>query len=239
MPWSVSWTLLSERTGDPMSKFLNSAVGNVYKLVRGLHKAVILTLLLAGAAGAQQRVVAFGDSLTAGFGLPVEDGFVPQLEAWLQGQGADVEVVNAGVSGDTTSGGLSRVGWVLGEGADLVILELGANDMLRGVAPSVARANLDAILADITGRGIKVLLAGMLAPPNYGADYRAEFDAIYPELAQKYGVELYPFFLAGLGQADGLVAFYELMQSDGMHPNAAGVRMIVEDMGPAVLGALK
>ncbi len=206
--------------------------------MRGLHKAVILTLLLAGAAGAQQRVVAFGDSLTAGFGLPVEDGFVPQLEAWLQGQGADVTVVNAGVSGDTTSGGLSRVGWVLAEGADLVILELGANDMLRGVAPSVARANLDAILADITGRGIKVLVAGMLAPPNYGADYRAEFDAIYPELAAAYGVELYPFFLAGLGQADGLVAFYALMQDDGMHPNAKGVQMIVEDMGPAVLAAL-
>ena len=207
--------------------------------MRGLHKAVILTLLLAGAAGAQQRVVAFGDSLTAGYGLPVEDGFVPQLEAWLQGQGADVVVVNAGVSGDTTSGGLSRVGWVLGEGADLVILELGANDMLRGVAPSVARANLDAILAEITGRGIKVLVAGMLAPPNYGADYRAEFDAMYPDLAQKYGVALYPFFLAGLGQADGLVAFYGLMQSDGMHPNADGVKMIVEDIGPAVLAALE
>ncbi len=214
-------------------------VGNVYKLVRGLHKAVILTLLLAGVAQAQQRVVAFGDSLTAGFGLPVEEGFVPQLEAWLQGQGMDVVVVNAGVSGDTTSGGRSRVGWVLGEGADLVILELGANDMLRGVAPSLARENLDAILAEITGRGIKVLVAGMLAPPNYGVAYREEFDAIYPELAEKYGVELYPFFLAGLGQADGLVALYDLMQSDGMHPNAEGVKMIVEDMGPAVLGALE
>ncbi len=213
-------------------------VGNVYKAARALHKGVIITLLCAGVAKAQQRVVAFGDSLTAGFGLSVEEGFVPQLEAWLQGQGADVIVVNAGVSGDTTSGGLSRVGWVLGEGADLVILELGANDMLRGVAPSVARENLDAILADITGRGIKVLVAGMLAPPNYGAEYRAEFDAIYPELALKHGVELYPFFLAGLGKAEGLVAFYGLMQADGMHPNAEGVMMIVEDMGPAVLAAL-
>ena len=200
---------------------------------------MILTLLLTGAAQAQQRVVAFGDSLTAGFGLPVEEGFVPRLEAWLQGQGADVVVVNAGVSGDTTSGGLARVDWVLGEGADLVILELGANDMLRGVAPSIARANLDAILANITGRGIKVLIAGMLAPPNYGEDYRAEFDGMYPDLAQKYGAELYPFFLAGLGQADGLVAFYGLLQDDGMHPNAKGVKLIVADIGPVVLAALK
>jgi len=213
--------------------------GQIYMCFAALYKATILAFVLAGVANAQQRVVAFGDSLTAGFGLPVEEGFVPQLEAWLQGQGADVVVINAGVSGDTTSGGLSRVGWVLAEGADLVILELGANDMLRGVAPSVARANLDAILADITGRGIKVLVAGMLAPPNYGAEYRAEFDAIFPELAAQYGAELYPFFLAGLGKADGLVAFYGLMQSDGMHPNAKGVTLIVEDIGPAVLSALQ
>ena len=213
-------------------------VSKLYKAARAVHKGVIITLLCAGVAKAEQRVVAFGDSLTAGYGLPVEAGFVPQLEAWLQAQGADVIVVNAGVSGDTTSGGLARVDWVLGEGADLVILELGANDMLRGVAPSVARANLDAILADITGRGIKVLVAGMLAPPNYGADYRAEFDGMYPDLAEKYGADLYPFFLAGLGQADGLVAFYALLQDDGMHPNAEGVKLIVEDIGPVVLGAL-
>ena len=213
-------------------------VSKLYKAARAVHKGVIITLLCAGVAEAQQRVVAFGDSLTAGFGLSVEEGFVPQLEAWLQAQGADVVVVNAGVSGDTTSGGLARVGWVLGEGADLVILELGANDMLRGVAPSVARANLDAILADITGRGIKVLVAGMLAPPNYGAEYRAEFDAIFPELAEKYGADLYPFFLMGLGKADGVFELYAMMQSDGMHPNAKGVEMIVADIGPAVLAAL-
>jgi acyl-CoA thioesterase-1 len=134
---------------------------------------------------------------------------------------------------------LARVDWVLGEGADLVILELGANDMLRGVAPRVAKANLDAILANITGRGIKVLVAGMLAPPNYGEDYRTEFDGMYPELARKYGAELYPFFLAGLGQADGLVAFYKLLQDDGMHPNAEGVKRIVDDIGPVVLGMLE
>ena len=222
-----------------MSIFPSDLVGQLYKAARALHKAVIITLLCAGMAEAQQRVVAFGDSLTAGYGLPVEEGFVPQLQAWLQAHGADVEVVNAGVSGDTTSGGLARVDWVLGEGADLVILELGANDMLRGVAPSVARENLDAILAKITGRGIRVLIAGMLAPPNYGEAYRAEFDGMYPALAQKYGAELYPFFLAGLGQADGLVAFYGLLQDDGMHPNAKGVKLIVEDIGPVVLAALE
>lgn len=199
----------------------------------------MLTLMLTGVAQAEIRVVAFGDSLTAGFGLSGDQGFVPQLERWLQAEGADIVVVNAGVSGDTTSGGLSRVDWVLAEGADLVILELGANDMLRGVAPRVARQNLDAILADITGRGIKVLLAGMLAPPNYGAEYRAEFDSIYPELAEKHNAALYPFFLAGLGKADGVAELFSLMQSDGMHPNAEGVKLIVADIGPAVLQALE
>ncbi len=213
--------------------------GQIYRRFVALYKATILAVLLAGAANAQQRVVAFGDSLVAGFGLPAQEGFVPQLEAWLQGQGADVVVVNAGVSGDTTSGGLARVGWVLAEGADLVILELGANDMLRGVSPDVARDNLDAIVADITGRGIKVLIAGMLAPPNYGEAYRAEFDAIYPDLAEKYGVALYPFFLAGLGQARGVSELFALMQADGMHPNAKGVKLIVADIGPAVLAALE
>ena len=214
-------------------------VGILYKGTRALHKAVMLTLLLAGAAQAEMRVVALGDSLTAGFGLPVEDGFVPQLESWLQSEGADVIVVNAGVAGDTTSGGRSRLDWVLADGADLVILELGANDMLRGVTPSVARENLDAILTDITGRGIKVLVAGMLAPPNFGADYRAEFDAIYPELAEKHNADLYPFFLAGLGQANGISELFSLMQADGMHPNAKGVKLIVADIGPYVLRALE
>jgi len=199
----------------------------------------MVTLLLAGIAQAETRVVAFGDSLTAGFGLPKEEGFVPQLENWLQQQGAHVVVVNAGVSGDTTAGGLSRVDWVLAEGADLVILELGANDMLRGVSPDVARQNLDAILADIGGRGIKVLIAGMRAPPNYGSEYRAAFDSIYPELAEKYNAELYPFFLAGLGEASGVAELFSLMQPDGMHPNAKGVELIVADIGPVVLDALQ
>jgi len=204
-----------------------------------LHKAVIITLLLAGAASAQQRVVAFGDSLTAGFGLPEAEGFVPQLQNWLQAQGTDAVVVNAGLSGDTTAGGLARVDWVLAGGADLVILELGANDMLRGVSPAEARRNLDSILAIMTGRGIEVLLAGMLAPPNFGAEYRAEFDAIYPDLAEKYDVAFYPFFLAGLGQADGVSELFALMQSDGIHPNAEGVKKIVADIGPVVQQALK
>ncbi|MCF6273027.1 MAG: arylesterase [Rhodobacteraceae bacterium] len=218
-------------------------VGKIYKCFiagRKAHFVVAMAMaLLASTAQAQQRVVAFGDSLTAGFGLPQEQGFVPQLQAWLQGQGVDAVVINAGVSGDTTAGGKARVGWVLDEGADLVILELGANDMLRGVSPAEARRNLDAILAEITARGIKVLVAGMLAPPNYGEDYRVEFDAIYPELAAKYGADLYPFFLQGLGQAEGVAELFSLMQSDGMHPNAKGVQLIVEDIGPVVLDALQ
>jgi len=219
---------------------LTVLVGQIYKPLGAVCKATVLAIVLAGAVqAAEKRVVAFGDSLTAGFGLDEAEGFVPQLEAWLQAQGADVDVINAGVSGDTTAGGLSRVGWVLSEGTDLVVLELGANDMLRGVTPAEARRNLDAILSEISGRGIDVLVAGMLAPPNYGAEYRAEFDAIYPELAEKYGADLYPFFLMGLGEANGVAELFSLMQPDGMHPNAKGVKLIVADIGPAVLAALE
>lgn len=213
--------------------------GKIYRGGARLHKAVIVTLMLASGVVAEQRVVAFGDSLTAGFGLPQEDGFVPQLQSWLHAEGVNAVVINAGFSGDTTAGGLSRVDWVLSDGADLVILELGANDMLRGVSPAEARRNLDSLLENITGRGIKVLLAGMLAPPNYGADYRAEFDSIYPDLAEKHDVALYPFFLAGLGQANGVAELFALMQDDGMHPNAEGVEKIVADIGPAVQAALE
>ncbi len=223
-------------------------IGQIYKpsewrykvghVTRMMAIVTILAVMSAGGVAAQQRVVAFGDSLTAGLGLPEAEGFVPRLEAWLQAEGLDVEVVNAGLSGDTTAGGLARVAWVLDGGADLVILELGANDMLRGVSPALARQNLDAILAEITARGIKVLLAGMLAPPNYGAAYKVDFDAIYPDLAEKYSATLYPFFLQGLGAAQGVDELVGLMQSDGIHPNAKGVGMIVEDIGPVVVEVL-
>ena len=215
-------------------------VGKIYKGLKAHYKALLLVILTSGAVQAETlRVVAFGDSLTAGFGLPDSEGFVPQLEAWLKGQGADVEVINAGLSGDTTSGGLGRVAWVLAEGADLVVVELGANDMLRGVSPAEARRNLDGILAEISGRGINIVLAGMLAPPNYGAEYREEFDSIYPDLAEKYDATLYPFFLNGLGGAGGVAELFALMQPDGMHPNAKGVKLIVADFGPTILAALE
>jgi len=155
---------------------------------------------------------------------------VPRLEAALRKEGLDVDVINAGVSGDTTAGGLARLDWVLASvngGADAVIVELGANDGLRGVDPRTTEANLDAILSRLRNRDVAVLLAGMWAPPNLGREYADAFNAIYPRLAKKHGVALYPFFL------DGVAAEAALNQGDGIHPNAAGVAVIVERILPA------
>jgi acyl-CoA thioesterase I len=174
------------------------------------------------------KIVAFGDSLTAGFGLPAKDGFVARLQAALAAHGTDVEIVNAGVSGDTTSGGLARLDWSVPEGTNAVILELGANDMLRGVRPQVTRAALETILRRLTDRHIAVLLCGMRAAPNLGADYAKSFESIYPDLAAKYGALLYPFFL------DGAAANLDLLQHDGLHPSAAGVDVIVARILPRV-----
>ena len=172
------------------------------------------------------HVVALGDSLTAGYGLPAKDGFVPRLEAALAAEGVSVVIANAGVSGDTTSGGLARLDWSLPPGTDAVIVELGANDMLRGIDPQVTRDALDAILARLAQRHITVLLCGMKAAPNLGDDYGRTFDRIYPELAAKYGALLYPFFL------DGVAADRTLTLPDGLHPNAAGVGVIVRGILP-------
>lgn len=174
------------------------------------------------------RLVAFGDSLTAGLGLPAKDAFPAKLQAALKAKGHDVVIENAGVSGDTTSAGLSRLDWSVPEGTQGVILELGANDALRGLDPSIAEKSLDAILARLKERGIPVLLAGMVAPPNLGGGYGERFNAIYPRLAGKYGVPLYPFFL------DGVAGQAKLNQPDGIHPTAAGVDVIVERITPAV-----
>jgi acyl-CoA thioesterase I len=174
------------------------------------------------------KIVAFGDSLTAGFGLPAKDGFVARLQAALAARGTAVEIVNAGVSGDTTSGGLARLDWSVPEGTSAVILELGANDMLRGVRPQVTRAALETILRRLTDRHIAVLLCGMRAAPNLGADYAKSFESIYPDLAAKYGALLYPFFL------DGAAANLDLLQHDGLHPSAAGVDVIVARILPRV-----
>lgn len=195
--------------------------------------AVCAVLILAPAALAAERtVVAFGDSLTAGYGLAQRDSFPAQLERYLAAAGHPVKVVNAGVSGDTTAGGRSRLAWTLAEPADLVIVELGANDGLRGIDPAETRRNLDAILTELGKREIKVLLAGMLAPPNLGSDYGGDFNGLFPELAEKHDVMLYPFFL------DGVAAKPDLNQADGIHPNAAGVEIIVNKIGPYVIELL-
>ena len=174
------------------------------------------------------KIVGFGDSLMAGYGLDAGQGFPEKLEKALRDKGHDVVIANAGVSGDTTSGGLSRLDWSVPDGTQLVILELGANDMLRGVGPDITEKNLDAMLARLKERDIPVLLAGMRAAPNLGPDYRSAFDQIYPRLAEKYGVPLYPFFL------DGVAANHAYLLEDGMHPNAAGIDRMVEKLLPEV-----
>jgi acyl-CoA thioesterase-1 len=172
--------------------------------------------------------VALGDSLTAGLGLPERDGFVARLLAALAAKGVAAEIVNAGVSGDTASSGLARLDWSVPEGTDAVIVELGANDMLRGIKPQVTRTALETILQRLTDRHVAVLLCGMRAAPNLGADYGRSFESIYPELAAKYGALLYPFFL------DGVAADLGLTQHDGLHPTAAGIDVIVARILPKV-----
>ncbi len=180
----------------------------------------------ATAADRAVRIVALGDSLTAGLGLPADAAFPARLERALKAKGLAVEIANAGVSGDTASGGLARLDWSVPEETDAVIVELGANDMLRGIDPRVTRAALEGIVRRLTERRIPVLLAGMLAAPNLGADYARSFDAIYADLAAKYGLLLYPFFL------DGVVGQSALNQGDGLHPTAAGVDVIVAGILP-------
>jgi len=174
------------------------------------------------------HIVALGDSLTAGYGLPEEDGFVPRLQAALAANAVAAEIANGGVSGDTASGGLARLDWSVPQGTDAVILELGGNDMLFGIKPEVTRGALDSILQRLTARHIAVLLCGLRSAPNLGSDYSQAFERIYPDLAAKYGVLLYPFFL------DGVAADLSLTQPDGMHPNAAGVGIIVQRILPKV-----
>jgi acyl-CoA thioesterase-1 len=183
--------------------------------------------------------VALGDSLTAGYGLAEGDGLVPQLQDWLSVAGREVVIVNAGVSGDTTAGGLARLDWSLTPDTDALIVALGGNDMLRGLAPAAARANLDAILAAATARGLPVLLAGLAAPGNYGPDYKAAFDAAYAELAAEHGALLVPDLFAPLrAEASDPAALARLFQPDGIHPSRLGVEKIVAALGPQVIALL-
>lgn len=201
-------------------------------IVHGLGAALLAVGLAAAitraVAAPPLPVVALGDSLTAGYGLPEQDGFVPHLQAALDKQGIGVAIADAGVSGDTAADGLARLDWSVPAGTRAVILELGANDMLRGIDPKATGKALDQILQRLTARHIAVLLCGMRAAPNLGPAYGQAFERLYPTLAAKYGVDLYPFFL------DGVAANPRLTQSDGMHPNAAGVATIVARMLPKV-----
>jgi acyl-CoA thioesterase-1 len=184
--------------------------------------------------------VAFGDSLTQGYGLPADAGFVPQLGAWLAAQGASVRVVNAGVSGDTTAGGLARLDWTLAEPAELVIVNLGSNDMLRGLDPNLVYTNLKQIMDKLETKNMATLLIGHLGPLNYGEGYKSDYDGAFEKLAASYDTVFYPFFFKTLMAADGVTPNLQLyFQADGMHPNAAGVQAVVADMGPYVLRALQ
>ena len=189
----------------------------------------------AAGAGKPIKMVVLGDSLSAGLGLSASAAFPARLKESLKIKGIDVDMINAGVSGDTSSGGRDRLDWSVPEGTDAVILELGANDALRGTDPKVTRAALTDILARLKARKVAVLLCGMLAPPNYGSDYSARFNAIYPDLAKSFGVPLYPFFL------EGVAADARLNQADGLHPTAEGVDVIVKSIlliVEAFLGAI-
>ncbi|UTW55193.1 arylesterase [Kordiimonas sp. SCSIO 12610] len=214
----------------------------IYRRVFTIFFALWVTFASFGAAGAVGQgnaekkpieIVALGDSLTAGYGLGPGEGYTDQLQNWLnENMEVPVKVINAGVSGDTSTGGRSRMDWAIapikGGKPDLVILELGANDALRGVSPEITRENIFAMVKVLKERGIPTLIAGMLATPSWGKDYGQKFDTIFPDVAQEYSVPLYPFFL------DGVAADPALNQDDGLHPNVKGVAIIIEKMGPVI-----
>ena len=208
--------------------------------MRSVRNGLLVTLLLVGAAAAEPiTVVALGDSQTAGYGLADQSqGLVPVLEGWLKARGHDVAVQNAGVSGDTTAGGLARIGWALGPEADALIVTLGGNDLLRGIDPAASQANLEGILKEAATRKLPVLLVAMKAPGNFGPEYKAAFDGMYGALSAQYGALLADDFFGGLRAAGAdpsdpasMAAF---MQADGIHPNPEGVKLIVDGLGPKV-----
>ena len=209
-----------------------------YGVLRGfVHAAALIGLAWSGSAAAKEvHVLAFGDSLTAGYGLPPGQGFAPQLQAMLRRNGVRAVVANGGVSGDTAAAGRARLRWTLDglpRKPDLVILALGGNDMLRGLPPRRTREDLDAMLAELKRRGIRTLIAGMRAAPNLGPVYGGDYNRIFPDLARAHRAPLYPFFLAGVTGTE------RLLLPDRIHPNFQGIKRMVTGIGPAVLAALK
>ncbi len=228
---------------DSMRLSMARSYGTSATRVEGLKRmfahirVLIVALMTAGPVLAQTpatapakpvKLVVLGDSLSAGLGLSASAAFPARLQKALDDKGIKVDMINAGVSGDTSSGGRDRLDWSIPEGTEAVILELGANDALRGIDPAVTRAALSDILTQLKARKIAVLMCGMLAPPNYGSEYAARFNAIYPELSKSFGVPLYPFFL------EGVAADAKLNQPDGLHPTAEGIDVIVKNILPMV-----
>lgn len=214
--WGKTWAKQQARRG-----FLMGMIG--------------LSLALAAsprAQAAEARILALGDSLTAGYGLPAAQGFTAKLDAALKAKGIAATVINGGVSGDTSAGGLGRIDWMLADKPTHAIVELGANDGLRGLDAGQMEKNLDAVLTKLKAAGVKVLLTGMRAPPNFGTAYTQSFDAVFPRLAERHKVAFYPFFL------DGVAANPQLNQADGIHPNEAGVNTVIERILPSVLSLL-
>ncbi|MCF6316102.1 MAG: arylesterase [Marinosulfonomonas sp.] len=216
---------------------LCESVANVYGVCQRRFKllAAIIFLSIPSVLTAEPVVIAaLGDSLTQGYGLARKDGLVTQLEDWLILQGEDVRILNAGVSGDTTAGGRARIDWTLTPDVQALIVILGGNDMLRGIDPATSRANMVAILDVAVRRKLPVMLVGMPAPGNFGPNYKAEFDALYPELAKEYGTLFVANFFTPLLEGSAKIPARKYMQADGIHPNAAGVREIVGMIAPVV-----
>lgn len=213
-----------------------------YGPIRAVRNVTLALLLAALPLGAQASVTvaALGDSLTAGYGLPQDQGFTAQLQAWLRAKGQDVTISNAGVSGDTSAGALSRLNWTLSPSVKALILNIGANDMLRGTDPAATAKNIDAILKEAARQHVPVLFIGIKSSGNYGPDYKAQFDAIYPDLAAKYHPIFFPdYFGPFLAVNPDPAAMGQFLQDDHLHPNAKGVATIIESLGPQVLDLLK
>ncbi len=209
------------------------AVVSHHRVIFAALAALYLGMTAAAASAAPIRILALGDSLTSGYGLPPGEGFTDQLGRALQDQGVKATVINGGVAGDTTADGLSRLDWSLADDPAVVIVELGGNDALRGLDPALTKKNLDSILTRLQQQHRGILLAGMLAPPNLGSDYAASFNPIFPDLARQHGVTFYPFFL------DGVAGNPSLVQPDGIHPTAAGVAIIVARILPSLREAIE